>query len=144
MSTTTDQSCMGLDEALGEDVIATDEWSFLRAVALETDMSYDSEETLILMFGLAAARMNGSPNEVHPAIRDSVRRATLEGAIAALPDALACDMGLLRCLWEHMPMLEGQESYEAIAELCRKAAEIEGIQLGPVSPYAELQPVGLL
>ena len=133
-----DERFTAVDEAFEQGIICVGEFHFLRTVGSDTGMSQDGQEMFVLAFALAVARMNGAPDQVHPAIGDNVGRDKLEGAVAALPYALA-DVPLLRSMWKHMYALEGLESHEALVEVCQRAAEIEGIELGPESLYAEWQ-----
>ena len=137
-----DERFTAFDEAFEQGVICVGEFHFLRAVALDTGMGQDGQEMFVLKFALARARMNGAPDQVHPAIRGNVGRDALEGGIAALPYALA-DEPLLHAIWRYVDMLEGFESHKAVIEVCQQAAEIEGIELGPVPSYAESREAGL-
>jgi len=124
-----DEVSLNLEDAFEDGVINADEYCFLESVAAEMDMNDDDQEMLVLLLVLARARMNGSPDQVPTAIREAVGRDTLTAGIAALPDAFA-DEVLLRSIAKHMHWLDGHESHEAIAEICRRATPLVGTELG--------------
>ena len=138
-----DEVDVGLNAALDEGVITIAEFVFLRKVAVDIGASRTGID-MARMLGLAVPRMRGDPSQVHPAVRASYRRlgVSLEDKITRLPYDFA-DRDLLRSTWRHLPMIAGLEVHEAIVEVCRLAAEIEGIELGPVPACAESQPAGL-
>ena len=134
-----DEVDVGLNAALDEGVITVAEFMFLRKIAVDIGASRTGIDMAALL-GLTVARMNAAPGRVHPALRASYRRlgVSLEDKITRLPYDFA-DRDLLRSTWRHLPMIAGLEVHEAIVEVCRLAAEREGIELGPVPTCADSQ-----
>ncbi len=75
-----DEICVDLDEALEDGVISFEEFCFLRVLAEATDGSSGGWKA-VFMLALATPRMNGSPDQVHPAIRESAKRIGRSGAV---------------------------------------------------------------